>query len=222
MIMVLDNTIAGVLFDWDGVLIDSLGATLNVYNRILRLIGMKPMSKRKFLELQTPNWYELYLRLGIPKTKWKEVDEAWVRLYAEERPTLQPDAMDCLNALKDRFRLALVSNGSKRRVQGELRKFGLGSLFEFVVLGESREELKPSPVMLERTLRVLSLPPSNVAYVGDAPADIQAAKKAHILSVAIARGPILAERLEREKPDLLFEGLEEMTRFLLKTDVLSP
>jgi phosphoglycolate phosphatase-like HAD superfamily hydrolase len=70
--------------------------------------------------------------------------------------------------------------------------------------------------MLERTLRALSLPPSNVAYVGDAPADIQAAKKARVLSVAIAREPILAERLEREKPDLLFEGLEEMTRFLLR------
>ena len=166
--------------------------------------------------MQSPNWYELYEKLGIPKPKWREVDKAWIRLYAEEHPTLQPDAKDCLSALHERFRLALVSNGSKRRVPGELRRFGLDSFFEVVTLGGVKEELKPSPVLLERTLRALKLSPQNAVYVGDAPADIQAARKAGVLSIAIARGSVLARRLERENPDYLFGGLRDMTRFLLR------
>ena len=51
--------------------------------------------------------------------------------------------------------------------------------------------------------------------VSDSPADIQAAKNAKVPSVAIARGPIQAERLSREGPDRMFADLDEMTSFLL-------
>ena len=211
--------VLGVLFDWDGVLLDSLGATMNVYNRIISKMGMKPLSREKFLELQSPNWYGFYSKLGIPKVKWKEMDDNWMRLYKEEEPSLHPDAVKCLAALKKSgFRLALVSNGSKDRVEGELGRFALRPFFDAVCCGERKEELKPSPVLLERALRELGLQSRSAVYVGDSPADIEASKNAGILSVALARGPIEAERLQRQKPDYLFRNLEEVTGFLVDRD----
>jgi HAD superfamily hydrolase (TIGR01509 family) len=211
-----DGKISGVMFDWDGVLLDSLGASFNVYNKIFAKIGTKQLTKDEFLGLQSPNWYEFYSKLGLPTSLWKEVDDVWMQLYKEERPHLHPDAMKCLTDLKaSRFRLALVSNGSKARVERELGRFGLKPFFLSVFCGEKKEELKPSSVMLERALVAIGLPPQSAVYVGDAPADVQAAKSAGVLSVAVARGPIQEERLRAENPDCVFGGLGEMTDFLV-------
>ena len=208
--------VTGVLFDWDGVLLDSLGAAFNVYNRVFARIGAKVITKDEYLELQSPNWYDFYVKVGLPRSLWNEVDSEWLRLYEEEDPDLHPDAIRCLTALGKRgLKLALVSNGSRARVENELSRFGIGRLFEVVVFGEKKEELKPSPVMLQRALGALDLGPMDAVYVGDSPADIQAAKNARMSSIAIARGPIQVRRLGNERPDHMFGGLDELTDFLL-------
>jgi len=204
------------MFDWDGVLLDSLGAAFNVYNKIFARLGAKILTKDQYLELQSPNWYDFYIKIGLPKALWKEVDSEWLRLYQEERPDLHEDALDCLASLKRaKLRLALVSNGSRVRVEEELVRFKLRSFFEVVLFGEKTEELKPSPIMLERALGAMGVEPRKAVYVGDSPADIQAAKNAGVPSIAIARGPIQAERLRREGPDRVFGGLAVMAEFLL-------
>jgi AHBA synthesis associated protein len=208
--------VTGVIFDWDGVLLDSLGASFNVYNKIFEKIDVRRLTRDEFLRLQSPNWYEFYSRVGLPTSLWKKVDEEWLRLYEQEDPRLYPDARKCVSDLKAAgFRLALVSNGSEARVERELKGFGLAPYFESVLYGRRIEELKPSPVMLEKTLATLGLEPSDAVYVGDAPVDIQASRNAKIPSVAIARGPILAERLRNEGPDHVFGRLGDLTEFLL-------
>ncbi len=206
----------GVMFDWDGVLLDSLGASFNVYNKIFAKMGSKQLTKEEFLVVMSPNWYDFYQKVGVPRALWKDVDEEWVRLYQDESPELHPDAVGCLTTLKESgFKLALVSNGSRARVEAELGRFDLKSFFEYVHCGETREELKPSPIMLERALGVLGLQPGGAVYVGDAPADIQASRDAGVPSIAIARGPIQVDRLRVENPDYIFGGLGDMTEFLI-------
>lgn len=203
------------MFDWDGVLLDSLGASYNVYNRIFDKIGTKRLSMDEFLALQSPNWYDFYAKVGLPTSSWKRVDSEWMRLYKDEKPSLHPDATKCLRDLgASGFKLAVISNGSKPRVEGEVVRFGLTAYFDSIVCGETKEELKPSPVMLERALVLLGLDSSQAVYIGDAPADIQAAKNASVPSIALARGPIQKERLGAESPDHIFGGLAEVTAFL--------
>ena len=207
--------IAGVIFDWDGVLLDSLGSSFNIYNRIFEKLGTKRLTRDEFLRLQSPNWYEFYARVGLPARHWRYVDEEWLRQYEQEKPGLYPDARRCLVDLTSAgFRLALVSNGSEVRVRKELEGFSLSPLFELVLCGRTKEELKPSPLMLQKTLSALGLAPADAVYVGDAPADVQASKNAGVVSDAISREPILGGRLRAEKPDLLFSGLDELKAFI--------
>ena len=204
-----------MIFDWDGVLLDSLGSSFNVYNRIFEKLGARRLTRAEFLELQSPNWYEFYVKVGLPARHWDYVDVEWLREYDQEKPGLYPDARRCLDGLCSAgFRLALVSNGSEVRVKKELQELGLAPLFESVLCGRAKEELKPSPLMLQRTLSTLGLAPGAAVYVGDAPADIQASKNAGVASVAISREPILGDRLRAENPDHLFGGLDELTTFL--------
>jgi HAD superfamily hydrolase (TIGR01509 family) len=208
--------VSGVLFDWDGVLLDSLSNSMNVYNKIMLEEGMEPLSREKFFRLQSPNWYEFYERLDIPKTMWKRMDDAWVRLYRQEAPKLQPDTMKCLRTLKSsNFRLGLISNGSKARVGGELARFDLNSFFDVVHCPGRNEEMKPAPILLQRALGDLGLQPGNAVYIGDSPVDIQAAQNAGIASIALAREPVQVEMLLAEKPDYLFRDLEGVSKLVL-------
>lgn len=207
---------SGVLFDWDGVLLDSMTASFNVYNKIFARLGAKQLTMNEFLETQSPNWYEFYTRIGIPESQWRGMDDAWVKLYEDEHPNLHADAMVCLTTLKRAgFRLALVSNGSKVRVEEEIDRFRLRPFFESVLAGEKKEELKPAPFMLEKALRALGIGPAVAVYVGDSVADMQAAKRANVPTIAIARGPVQAKRLRAENPDQMFGGLDVMTDFLV-------
>lgn len=207
--------ITGVIFDWDGVLLDSLGSSFNVYNRIFEKLGVRRLTRDEFMVSQSPNWYEFYVKIGLHSRNWSYVDDEWLRQYGLEKPSLYPDARRCLAGLRSRgFRLAIVSNGSEARVKKELKELGLAPLFELVLCGRTKEELKPSPLMLQRALAALGLAPFAAVYVGDAPADVQASKSAGIASVAVSREHILGERLRAEKPDHLFGGLDELMAFL--------
>ena len=206
----------GVMFDWDGVLIDSLGASFNVYNRIFAGLGVRQLTKEEFLEFQSPNWYDFYLKIGLPERLWKEADYDRLKFYEDEKPPLHQDALGCLTTLNAHgLSLALISNGSKDRISEELERFKMRPFFDSVEFGARKEHLKPSPYMLEKTLSLLGFKPSEAIYVGDSPADIQAAKNAGVPSIALARGPIQAERLGAERPDYLFRGLDEVTSFLV-------
>lgn len=211
-------TIAGgpqvlcVAFDWDGVLFDSSGASMHVYNEILAHLGMKPLTTGEFLNLQSPNWYEFYQKLEIPRHLWDEVDRMWRRLYTRERPKPYPDTVQCLRTLTGHgVRLVLVSNGSKGRVEQEVEKFGLRRMFELLLCGERKEELKPSPVLLNRAAKAVGLRAGDMVYVGDSAVDIEASRNAGMPVVAIARIPALVETLASKQPDDLFRNLEEMT-----------
>ncbi len=207
---------AGVMFDWDGVLLDSIGASYNVYNKIFEEVGTRQLSMDEYLELQSPNWYEFYAKVGLPTTLWEFVDAEWMRYYSEEKISLHKDATECLRNLKaSGFKLALVSNGSKSRVEAEVARFGLTSYFQAIACGETKDELKPNPVLLQRTLHMIGVHPAGAAYVGDSPADIQAAKNAGVTSVGLARGQIQEERLRAESPDYVFGRLGDLVEFLV-------
>ena len=213
---------SGVMFDWDGVLLDSLGASFNVYNKIFAKLGVRQLTKDEFLESQSPNWYDFYRKIGLPERHWREADADWLRLYESEKPDLHKDALSCLTTLKDHgFTLALVSNGSKARIGEELERLKVRSFFNSVEYGATEEHLKPSPYMLEKTLAKLGMGPQETVYVGDSPADIQAAKNAGVTSIALARGPIEVDRLSAENPDYIFGGLDEVTGFLTDGAVMT-
>jgi HAD superfamily hydrolase (TIGR01662 family) len=209
--------VRGVLFDWDGVLHDSLGASFRVYNKILRELGKGGLTESEFLRLHSANWYEFYMRIGIERRLWRVADEMWGRFYADEKTRLYRDARRCLRRLReDGYRIALVSNGSRDRVERELGLFGVACFFESVICSQNASELKPSPIMLVKALNEIGLKRKEAVYVGDSDVDIMAAKRACVASVAISRSEEQADRLAAARPDFIFGSLDEMIEVLFR------
>lgn len=88
-----------------------------------------------------------------------------------------PGVYETLNNLKEKYRLAIVSNHYKWLVD-YLKQCSLYDYFESVIVSENVGIEKPDVRIMEIVLSELALPPESCLYVGDHPLDVLCSKKA--------------------------------------------
>ncbi len=209
------KTMQGVLFDWDGTLIDSYGADSSAYLAMFREMGI-PWGFEDLARHYSPNWYRVYRAAKLPRARWDEADRAWRAQYAKHSPQLIPGARQVLVRLRRAHHLGLVTSGDRDRVLRQLRAFRLTQLFGARVCSGDTPQKKPHPAPLRLALRQLCLKASACVYVGDPPEDLEMAKNAGVRAIAVL-GPFPTEkRLRAARPDFLLESIRELPGVLEK------
>jgi HAD superfamily hydrolase (TIGR01549 family) len=213
MVSPKNKILRGVLFDWDGTLINSYSADSSAYLAMFREMGI-PWGLEELARHYSPNWYRVYRAAKLPRAQWDEADRAWRAQYAKHSPRLIAGARQVLARLGRKHRLGLVTSGDRDRVTQQLRAFRLTRLFEARVCSGDTPEKKPHPAPLRLALRQLRLEPSACVYVGDSPEDLQMAKSAGVQAIAVL-GPFPTEkRLRAARPDFLLESIRELPEVL--------
>jgi len=203
------HSIRGVLFDWDGTLLNSYEADTAAYLAMFRKMGI-PWGVEELERHYSPNWYHVYRAAKLPKSKWDDADRAWREQYASHKPKLLAGARRVLKQLRTRHELGLVTSGDRKRVTRQLREFRLTEVFAARVCGGDTIRRKPHPEPLQLALRRMELEARNCLYVGDAPEDLEMARRAGVRAIAVL-GPFPTEkRLRAAKPDLLLESIAEL------------
>ncbi len=199
----------GVLFDWDGTLLNSYHADSQAYLGMFRELGVG-WGLAELEQHYSPDWYAVYRAANIPETRWDEANRVWRAHYAKHPSKLMGPARRVLAQLSKRHRLGLVSSGDRDRVSRQLREFGLTRVFRSRVLGGDTPEKKPHPAPLLKALREMKAEARNCVYVGDTPEDVEMARAAGVRAIAVL-GPFPTEkRLRAARPEILLEGLEEL------------
>lgn len=199
-----------VLFDWDGTLFDSTKYALTVYQRLFKMLGIHDDHWKKFREEFKADYHEYYASKGIPRSAYEEVDREWIRLYGlwSSRLKLVRGAKRLLSTLrKKRIRMAIVSNGSRKRILRELEQHGVRKYFGAIVTGDDIPEFKPSPKGLIFALGELRVKPKDALYVGDMADDILAGRRAGTKTAAVSTGIHTMKRLLKTKPDYLMKDV---------------
>jgi HAD superfamily hydrolase (TIGR01549 family) len=208
-----NKTLQGVLFDWDGTLINSHAADSSAYLAMFREMGI-PWGLEELAQHYSPNWYRVYRAAKLPRARWDDADRAWRAQYAKHSPRLIAGARQVLERLGQVHHLGLVTSGDRDRVTLQLRKFRLTRMFRARVCSGDTAQKKPHPGPLRLALRQLSLEPSACVYVGDSPEDLEMAKKAGVRAIAVL-GPFPTEkRLRAARPDFLLESIRELPEAL--------
>jgi phosphoglycolate phosphatase len=201
--------IEGVLFDWDGTLIDSYHADTSAYLAMFKEMGLA-WGLRELEKNYSPNWYEVYRAAGLPRKRWEEADREWRAHYAKHRPKLIPGARRVLARVRAAHQLGLVTSGDRDRVVRQLREFRLTRLFSARVCSGDTARKKPHPEPLRMALRQMELDPSACVYVGDAPQDVEMARCAGVHSIGVL-GPFpTGERLRAARPEFLINSIQEL------------
>ncbi|MCU1256148.1 MAG: haloacid dehalogenase [Candidatus Angelobacter sp.] len=195
------ETLAGVIFDFDGVIVDSHPVHLQTWRDFLFSQG-KVVSDAELSFVQEGSKREEILRHFLG-----DITPEQVRDYGQEKDKLfQARAheiklvvgfVDFLAQL-DAIGLpsAIATSGSRSRVERALDIFDLRSRFSSVVTGEDVARGKPDPALFLQAAQALEVSPSRVLVCEDAVAGVTAAKTAGMMCLAVAasgRGYLLKE-----------------------------
>ncbi len=147
--------------------------------------------------------------------------------YFEHRdrdPALFSDTLPCLQALRDRYRLGLLSNGSRLP-----ERVGLAGYFESVVFAQDHRVAKPDKGIFEVVERELGLPSNTCVLVGDHPLnDVVGAERRRWHAVWLNRqGEAAAEGSHAfwqlhdhdEQPDAVVSSLSDLPVTLESLDL---
>lgn len=202
-----------ILFDWDGTLLDSFAADAAAYASMFSSLGIS-WSDEDLACRYSPNWHRVYRAMGLPRAKWSLADRLWMRAYARQNPPLRRGARLALRTLHRRFRLGIVSGGSRWRVQKQLKAFGVWDYFDVCVCGDDLPERKPNPAPLRAALKRLRVSPRETIYVGDTAEDIEMARRTRVRAIGVL-GPFpTAEGLRAASPEVILSSVRQLPRYL--------
>ena len=202
--------ISTVCFDWDGTLCDSGAASLRAFRKSLGEFGIA-FTDAEYRSVYTPRWYLMYEAFRLPKSCWPNSDQQWMCHYRTEEPGLVAGVSALLDRLRGRrVRLGVVTNGTRRRVEAELRRLGLDDAFEAVVCYEDVTEPKPHPEGLEKAFALLGCSREGCCFVGDTPEDIYMGRNAGVFTIGIRSEYVDDRRLRESGPDLLLDAIAEL------------
>lgn len=201
----------GVVFDLDGVLVDTAIYHFQAWKRLANELGidftaaeneqLKGVSRMQSLE-KILHWGRLdldekkKLLLAAQKNVWylefiQQMDEGG----------LLPGARELLIWLHDQgFKVALGSASKNAKLI--LQRTGIESLFDAVVDGNVVNESKPNPEVFLRAATYLGLDPHDCLVFEDAQAGIDAGRAAGMMVVGVG--------VDLVRADALINGLDEI------------
>jgi phosphoglycolate phosphatase len=194
------------LFDFDGVLADSLDLYADAVTRCLERIGTPIVKcKEDYLTLFDGNFYESMATRGVDLVAFAQAAKEIFPAIDYDTMKPFPGIIPILAALqKDRI-LAVVSSNGSRTIRKMLVRFGFDpyfrEIFGFDFLFSKKEKI-------DYAIKKYGIPREMAFYIGDTGGDILEARAAGIRSVAVTWGWHHRERLLAVHPDFLIDTPE--------------
>jgi phosphoglycolate phosphatase len=173
------NSIEAILFDLDGVIINSFESWYQAFNAMLRQFGKVEMSREEF---KRRCWGP---DLGHNLTALDLDDKAAAYCLHQQmgfipRINLFPGVKEVLNGAKEKYKykVGLVTNTPKENTYRILEHFSILMYFDTVVTGDDVKKGKPDPEIVITACERLNVNPKNTILVGDTKSDYLAGKSA--------------------------------------------
>jgi HAD superfamily hydrolase (TIGR01509 family) len=211
--------IRAVVFDMDGVLVDSSGCHRDSFLEIFRDLGIRDFQYARFAGWRTTDVFRTVLAenaICLEDGAIRDLANTKSRLARERLLASLPFAPECaeiLGQLAPLFKLGLATSASRTAVALFFRATGTRQLFDSVLTGEDVSLGKPSPEIYLRSATNLELPASACIVVEDAVAGVFAAKRAGAGVVGLV-GTCSAQELEQAGAECTVGCLSELLNLL--------
>ena len=173
--------IKAILFDVDGVLLDSSKANEAFFRKLLVAAGYPAPTEKEYAQVFYLSMWDAIKEL-TKSTSEEEVRKIW-ELGKKIPPDFDllkvpPHAEEVIKLLKKDYSLGIVSSRVKQSVDHFFKICNVKDCFDTIVAFEDTAQHKPHPEPLLTAVKRLGISPQEAVYIGDAPTDAQAAKAA--------------------------------------------
>jgi HAD superfamily hydrolase (TIGR01509 family) len=204
--------VRAVIFDMDGVIIDSEPYSVQALIDILRLYGVEPTEddlRRSYGRRIRDDFVDYFSRYGVTADVDIAIAHKHARYYhlAAGRLHAFPGVMPLLTRVREQgYRLALASSGDCVKVAFGMQALKLNGIFEVIVSGDDVTHSKPDPEIYVTAAQCLGVAPVECVAIEDAPAGVEAAKRAGMGCIAVTNS-VPREQLQRA--DLIVASLAD-------------
>jgi HAD superfamily hydrolase (TIGR01509 family) len=208
--------IEAVVFDLDGVLVDSEQVWDEVREQLARERGGRwhERAQADMMGMSSLEWSRyMHDVIGLadpPAEISAEVVRRMEGRYARELPLIE-GAVEAVQRLHGTYRLGLASSSNRPLIDAVLAAAGLSSLFEATVSSEEVPRGKPAPDVFLETARRLGVAPERVAAIEDSANGIRAANAAGMRTIAIPNRRYPPPDDALALADLVLRSLDELT-----------
>ncbi|MCX6710508.1 MAG: HAD hydrolase-like protein [Candidatus Woesearchaeota archaeon] len=178
--------IKGVIFDYDGVIVDSFKDQFRMFKKLCKIKGIKfpyrtPEELRENYVEPFPAMYE---KIGF---NWKRDRDEIYRLYRQYKEDAEIGIVKGIDRvvmeLAQNYKLGIASSNSRLIIMRSLTSNNIEHCFSAIVTEEDLKlqnpepRFKPDPDSIIITLEKMELEPEETVYVGDQPTDAVASMR---------------------------------------------
>lgn len=188
-----------IIFDYDGVLADTLDDLVHFGQQACDQLGVKhTVTQADLSNLEVMSFATYGRTCEVPEHLVDEFVKISLNLFAEKKspPAIFDGMREVIQHISSQHKLAIVTTNSSQNVNLFLTQHGLSNLFH-AVYGVDTPGSKAHKISLARE----RFGEESVYMIGDALSDVRAAMEAGVASIAVTWGHQSLETLLRGEPD---------------------
>ncbi len=216
----INRKLAGLIFDLDGTLIDSVSSLIEGYRAALKQVFGKTYSDDEIIPFFGPN--EQGVLRSITPLRWEACLSAYLDYEIKhlDNHRVFPGVESLLKYLMGKgIRLAIVTGRSKTLASLVLDKVGLEPYFEVIETGGEQKSIKGKQI--DKIVRVWGIRPEQVAYIGDSPGDVLAAIEAGVIPIWACWSKRLISKENVSTDVKKFAKVNDLKRWVSRAEIAS-
>jgi len=161
-----------LLFDLDGVLVDSLDAWWLALNDSFKKYSYNPVSREYFIDrfwghdlFDNIKNNDIPLEVGLYCNKAYKNHTSRVRIYDETIPVLEK---------LQSYKKCIITNTPRDSTEDILNIFNLSKFFNYTFTSDDVKMGKPDPEIILKSCSKLNVKPKDVVIIGDTESDVKA------------------------------------------------
>lgn len=201
-----------VMFDYDGVIVDSLEVFTSRFTQACRENGFGEVNAKDVLGLFEGNVYETMMKRGLDESTIDNILKRYEVLQNVQLADLElfKGIGEALKRISEKHQVYVITSNLSSATIQVLNQNGIECFKD--VIGAEKEKSK-----IKKIQNTMSLHPGIPAYyVGDTKGDMIEGKQAGTQTIGVAWGWHTPEKITEGFPDHLFNTPEELADFLIK------
>jgi len=199
-----------IIFDCDGVIVDSAPHYIEIYNKIcIKYNKNFPIKTlEEFRSWYDSKWENNFYRLGFSEKDIPDILDYESKIVNYDDITLFDNMKEILLELNKNYYMGIASTTPKEKIRKKLEKENLCDIFSIISGGDdgiSEKEMK-----IKKVMDYFNFSPDKCVMIGDTVMDIVSAEKLGIKCIALSCGWNSVEILEKASPYIIIESHREL------------
>lgn len=195
-----EHKLKAILFDMDGVIIDSFDASYKIFNELRKKRKLGIMSIEEYKKAVWGGFFADNVKKYLKTNDAAGIEIHHKKLISKYKKdvNLMPCAKKVLKAIKKKnIKIGLVTNTLRVQTEDKLRHHGIKNYFDAIVTGSDVERVKPYPDPVLKLCSRLEVAPEEAILVGDTKFDYKAGKAAGCMVVGLnSDGDLVISKLD--------------------------